>query len=117
MSNTVEALEKQLAGQKELVEHHKALERLFNNRDFKKLILDEFCVKECARYAQLSADPQLTAADRADAMATAQAAGHLRRWFHVKKQMGITAASSIPSVEAELEDARFEEMQPDTEQE
>lgn len=117
MSNTVEALERQLAGQKEIIEHQKMLQRLLGNRDFKKLVLDEFCVKECARYAQLSADPDLTAVQRADALATSQAAGHLRRWIQVKLQMGSAAESSLPSIEAELEQARFEEMQPDQDEE
>ena len=117
MSHSVEALERQLSGQKELVEHQKAVQRLLANRDFKKLILDEFCVKECARYAQMSADPQLSVSERADALATAQAAGHLRRWLHVKDLMGNSAASSLPNIEAELEQARFEEMQPDSDEE
>ena len=117
MSNTVEALERQLAGQKELIEHQKMLHRLLNNRDFKKLILDEFCTKECARYAQLSADPDLTETQRADSIATAQAAGHLRRWIQVKNLMGNSAESSLPALEAELEEARFEEMQPDQDEE
>ena len=117
MSNTVEALEKQLAGQKESIEQQKMLQRLLSNRDFKKLILDEFCVKECARYAQMSADPQLSATERADALATAQAAGHLRRWFHVKNQIGNVAVGSIAALEAELEQARIEEDQPELDQE
>lgn len=117
MSNTVEALERQLAGQKELIEHQKMLHRLLNNRDFKKLILDEFCTKECARYAQLSADPDLTEVQRADSIATAQAAGHLRRWIQVKILMGNGAESSLPALEAELEQARFEEMQLDQNEE
>ena len=117
MSNTVEALERQLAGQKELIEHQKMLHRLLNNRDFKKLILDEFCTKECARYAQLSADPDLTEVQRADSIATAQAAGSLRRWIQVKNLMGNGAESSLPALEAELEQARFEEMQPDQDEE
>jgi hypothetical protein len=117
MSNTVEALERQLAGQKELIEHQKMVQRLLGNRDFKKLIQDEFCVKECARYAQMSADPQLSASERADALATAQAAGHLRRWLQVKQLMGNTAANSLEAIEAELEQARIEEDQPEAEQE
>ena len=113
----IESLEKNIAGYKEQVERQKMALRLANNRDFKKLILDEFCTKECARYAQLSADPDLTEVQRADSIATAQAAGHLRRWIQVKNLMGNGAESSLPALEAELEEARFEEMQPDQDEE
>lgn len=115
MSVTVEALERQLEGSKEIIEQQKMALRLANNRDFKKLILDEFCVKECARYAQMSADPQLNAVERADALALAQAAGHLRRWLSVKNLQGNTAQSSLASLEAELEEARLEEDQAEQE--
>ena len=115
MSHTIEALEKQLEGQKELIEHQKMALRLASNCDFKKLILDEFCVKECARYAQMSSDPQLSAEERADSLALAQAAGHLRRWLSVKNRMGNSAQSSIHAIEAELDQARIEEDQQEQE--
>ena len=102
----IESLEKNIAGYKDQVERQKMALRLANNRDFKKLILDEFCVQECARYAQASGDPMLNAEQRADSLGMAQAAGHLRRWLSVLNQMGNTALGQIEANELELERVR-----------
>lgn len=105
----VALLEKQLADHKSLVERRTMAQRLAANSDFKKLILEEFCVQECARYAQSSGDPALTAEQRADALAIAQAAGHLRRYLSVIVQMANAAENTIPDIEAALDEARAEE--------
>lgn len=114
---TIESLEKNISRFKDEVERQKMALRLANNRDFKKLILDEFCVQECARYAQASGDPMLNAEQRADSLGMAQAAGHLRRWLSVINQMGNVAQGQIEANEAELERARagegFEEEDED----
>lgn len=83
--------------------------KLSENRDFKKLILEEFCVQECARYARESADPALPEHSRADALAIAQAAGHLKRWLSIQIQIGNTAASQIGDIESALEEVRAEQ--------
>jgi hypothetical protein len=105
----VHQLEKQLSDSKKLVADKAMALKLSENREFRKLILDEFCVQECARYAQTSADPALPANERADALALAQAAGHLRRWLSVKVQMGNVAERDITELEAALEEARQEQ--------
>lgn len=107
----VYALEKQLSESKlSLLRREKAL-KLYNNPEFKSLILDEFCTTECARYAQSSADPALNADQRADALAIAQAAGHLRRFLSVVVSMGNQAERLIPDLEMAIEEARQEENQ------
>ena len=105
----VALLEKQLADTKTLVDRRTIAQRLAANGDFRKLILEEFCVNECARYAQASADPALSANERADALAIAQSAGHLRRFLSVVIQMGNSAENTIADIEAALEEARAEE--------
>lgn len=85
--------------------------KLSKNRDFRKLILEEFCEKECARYAQNSANPQFSDSERADSMAIAQAAGHLKRWLSVTVQMGNQAEREILDTDAALEEARLEEAE------
>ena len=50
-------LETQLEGNKKLIVLRDAIVNLQKNRDFRKLILEKFLVEDCARYAQLSADP------------------------------------------------------------
>lgn len=102
------ALEKQLQNAKQLVARREMALKLSENREFKQLILKDFCVEECARYAQSSADPALTLEQRADALALAQAAGHLRRFLSVVVQMGNTANNEIPQIEVAIEELRQE---------
>lgn len=101
-------LEQQLTDSKKLVAEKAMALKLAENREFRKLILEEFCVQECARYAQASADAALSADDRANALAMAQAAGHLRKWLSVKVQMGNVAERDIAELETALEEARAE---------
>jgi hypothetical protein len=102
------ALEKQLQTAKQLAARREMALKLSDNREFKQLILKDFCVEECARYAQASADPALTAEQRTDALALAQAAGHLRRFLSVVVQMGVTAKNEIPQIEVAIEELRQE---------
>lgn len=104
------ALEKQLEDGKLHVERKDLALKLYNNREFKKLILEEFCVNECARYAQMSADPTLSPVDQANALAIAQSAGHLRRFLSVMVQMGTYAENNRESIEQAIAEARVEEQ-------
>lgn len=103
------ALEKQLADSKISIERREKALKLYKNPEFKSLIMDEFCGTECARYAQSSADPALDDRSRADALAIAQAAGHLRRFLSVVISMGNQAERLIPDLEVAIEEARQEE--------
>ena len=105
----VYALEKQLEGSKKAIELRQIALRLSQNPDFKKLILEEFCVNEAARYVHTSADPAMNAEQRADALAIAQAGGHLKRYLSVVMQMGYQAESQLVSLQEAIEQARLEE--------
>jgi hypothetical protein len=83
--------------------------KLEANHEFRKVILEAFCRDECARYAQASADPALKAEERADAMALAQASGHLLRFLHVTSQMGLYADNRMPELDQAIVEARAEE--------
>lgn len=102
-------LQAQIDRLQEAVDRRDLALKLVKNREFKKLILEDFCVQECARYVQLSADPNLDAAQRADALALAQAAGHLRRFLSVVERMGEHSANEIVQVKAAIEELRREE--------
>ncbi|MNR36391.1 hypothetical protein D3C85_1543030 [compost metagenome] len=105
----VSALEQQLAGLKLTVEKRDMAQRLARNPDFRKLILEEFMVNECARYVHTSSDPNVPESGRQDALNIAQAAGHLKRFLSVMIQMGNSAADTLGDVEAALDEARAEE--------
>ena len=108
----IAGLEKQLVDAKFLLERREVAMRLAKNPDFRKLILDGFCLHDAARYAQESADPALTTDQRADALAIAQASGHLKRFLSITIQMGAHAERTMPELEDSLADARAEEMEP-----
>lgn len=105
----VTALENQLRDAKIFMERREKAIKLASNPEFKELILDGFCLKECARYAQNSADPALSPEQRADALALAQAAGHLRRYLNIMVVMGNNAEGNLKGIEDAIEEARLEE--------
>ena len=106
----VNQLELQLENAKELIRRRQMALRLANIPEFKELILDDFMVKECARYAQASADPALKAEERADSLNMAQAAGHLKRYLSVVVQMGAHSERELSSLEEAISEARVEEQ-------
>lgn len=106
--NEVEELEQFKADQKILVAARDQALRLFENKDFKELILNGFCLNEAARYAQESGDPMLTEVQRQDALNMAQASGHLKRFLSITCVMGNTAARNVLEAEAALDAARAE---------
>lgn len=106
----VSKLEADLSTAKHLAEKREMALRLSEHPDFVKLILREFCVEECARYAQTSGNMMLDSTARADALAMAQAAGYLMNFLRTTIQMGEVAASrGIREAEEALEEARAEE--------
>lgn len=105
--SSVHELEEHRKKAKELVELRNAALRLSNNRDFRKLILDYFCIQETARYAHASADPALDERSQADALALAQSAGHLKRFLSVVVQMGHNAEREIAQIDEAIEEDRL----------
>ena len=105
---TVNQLEAQRDGMKQAVEMRQAVQRLTQNVDFRKVITEQFMEKECARYVHASADPALAERNQKDALAIAQASGHLRRYLSVLIQMGNAAENELVSIDSALDDARAE---------
>lgn len=107
----IEELEQFKLDQKTLATAGEQAKRLFENKDFKALILDGFCLHEAARYAQESGDPMLTADQRQDALNMAQASGHLKRFLSITCVVGNTAADNIIKADIALDEARAEANQ------
>lgn len=100
--NQIQELEEFIKGQKTLAEMADAAVRLNDNPDFRKLIVNGFCLTEAARYAQESGDPMLSKDNRQDALNMAQASGHLKRFLSVTIVMGNTADRAILDAENQL---------------
>lgn len=109
---SVAQLEQQKADYRELMAQRDMALRLKKNRDFNKLVLEEYMVQETARYVGLSADPNLTPEQRADALSMAQASGHFKRWLNVICQMGDKAEHDMEEIDENIEQARIEEENP-----
>lgn len=109
----VQELEKQLSDAKKLVDVRQMALRLGQNSDFRKLILEGFCLHDAARFVQVSGDPALPPAERADALAQAQASGHLKRFLSVCIAMGQHAERTMSELEEAVEEARREETEDD----
>lgn len=92
----------------ELMERRDLALKLGNIPEFKKMILEDFCVTEAARLIGQSADPAMTVQQRADALAMGQAGGHLKRYLSATIQMGDTAERELIQVEEMLDEVRAE---------
>lgn len=100
----ISEIEEQLDLAREQIKLRDMALKLYKNREFKKLILEEFSVNECARYAQASADPALDSDQRKDSLAIAQSAGHLRRFLSVLVQMGNVAENQLPEIRQAMDE-------------
>ena len=110
MSNeySIEELELHRKKLKDSVAYAEDVRKLMGNALFRKIIMEDFCIQSAARYVQESCDPLLTAEQRADALALAQAGGHLKRWLDITLRMADTSERSILDVDEELEKLRAE---------
>lgn len=99
-------LERQAENARQAVEQRDAIVKLTSLPEFRKLIVEGFCKDECARFTHMSSDPNLSVQDRADALASAQAAGHLKRWINGLILMGNRAEQDIVEVNAMIEEIR-----------
>jgi hypothetical protein len=106
--SSIAELESHIEQLQENVERRDLALKLEKNPDFRKLILDGFCVTECARSAQLSCDPRLKEVERADALGLAQAAGHLRRFLSALVRAGNMAEDQIKEAQEQLIEMQHE---------
>lgn len=102
VEQAVEQLRTYQADQAILVKARDQAIALSTNPDFKKLILDGFCTTEAARYVQESCDPMLAPHMREDALAMAQASGHLKRFLSLTIQIGNTAANNVQQADDQI---------------
>ena len=78
------------------------LDRLTDNRDFNELIVNGFMVTDAASFVRESADPTISKEAREDALAVAQAAGHLKRYFTAIDNKALVARNELNNIEAEF---------------
>jgi hypothetical protein len=109
MSEATDQLDQQLRSEKELVELKGCADRLHANPDFRRLVYDEYLLKEPARLAMMAGDPIMEKPVRDDAMQMALAAGHFKRFMAATHQRGVAAEGNIIQINAVLDEVRAEE--------
>lgn len=112
MNSQVNELEKQLKDTKEQVAIRDTVLRLTNNRDFKKIILEDFCEAHAARNIRMSVDTNIDEKTAKACIAAGQAAGHLKQFLSFLVQRGNHAAGQVEQIEEALVEARGEEDLP-----
>lgn len=100
----VKELEKQRKDCEDLVKLRDDIMKLYKNSTFRKVILDQYCVKECARYIGVSGDPAISKDDRDLALEMGKAGQHLLRWLEVSVTMGNHAESQLPEIDKAIEE-------------
>lgn len=106
-----QAIETQLREAKKHVELDEALERLFSNRDFKKIIKDGYFREEAVRLVHLKAEPQMQTPERQAAIVRSiDAIGELSDYFKVLKHNADNARKEITDGETSLEELAAEEL-------
>lgn len=97
------------------IEFSKRVEKLLQNPEFQAVIMREYMVEEASRFILQSCDPAFNPQQRADALAMAQAAGHLKRWLQATQTQAKQIIERMPELEAEIENARAEaDAEPET---
>lgn len=107
----VEQLEQQLKSAKEGIARRDMALKLSSNREFRKLILDDFIVTEVSRLMGVAGDPSVSKEDREIANDMAKAGGHLKRFLSVTVQRGALFDRDVVDLEIELAEARGETVE------
>ena len=105
----IDRLEQQQNDEREIVSRRDAILRLAANPDFRRVIVEDFSTKECARYVRESVNPGLGKEEQAAALAMAQAAGYLKQYLNVNIQRGDTSENTIRELDEAIAEARAEE--------
>ena len=108
MDNKTEQMLANREGLKEQIQVRDAINRLYKNKDFRKVILDNFLVSDCARNARISVS-NMNPEARAKALACAQAAGYLDEYLQANILMGNNAERELLALDAD--EANSEEVE------
>ena len=99
-------IEESIKKHKEIVELGKSLERLFANRDFKEIILEDYMQKEAIRLVQLKAEPSMqTESSQKSILGQIDAIGTLAQYFQTLRFKVSMAEKTI-----EIDEATRDEM-------
>ena len=111
MSDQIAQLERNISQAKELADLGTSLERLRNNRDFKKLIMDHYLEKEAVRLVHLKADASMqTPQHQQSITAQIDAIGIFTNYLNTVLAMATRAKVDIADSEETLAELRAEAL-------
>lgn len=106
----IEQLEIQKAHALKAIALGKCAERLSRNKDFKKLILEEFFEQEPQRLVLLMSDPNFQTADAQQSLIQEmKAIGSLRQFLSSRVQFGLQMQDALDEYDATLEELHQED--------
>lgn len=109
MTSEIQQLEHEIQQSKKTLELGNALERLFNNRDFKNIILKGYLEQEAVRLVHLKADPSMAHPDKqASVIRDIDAIGSFDGFLREIKRQADLARKSVASAEDALDAIRAE---------
>ena len=110
--NEIHEIELSKKDAQKLVDIGKSVDRLLSNRDFKRVILEEFFQKEPVRLVGLLSDTEWQTPERqAELIADMKAIGYLRQFLNTRAAMGDQALAAIEEMDEVLEELRAEEAE------
>lgn len=110
--NDLHEVELQIEDARKMVKRGEALDRLFYNKDFQEVILEQYFREEPIRLVHLKSDPEMGREDRqAYVLGAIDAIGHFRTFLDRLGQEGDRAKTAL----AEAEETRDEIMAEDDE--
>jgi len=110
LQDDIEQVEMTIEYARGLVVRGQLAEKLTENPDFKKLIMDGYFVDEAARLVHLYSDPTLPNEIRETITRDLNGPGALKRYLSAIVQMGHNAENEIVNSEEALDDLREEEL-------
>lgn len=115
MSNdTIQAIEENIKRARKLVEVGDALERLKNNRDFKKVMIEGYFEQEAIRLVHLKSDPNVQSPEmQKSIMSQIDAIGAISQYFSTVMHKSSIASKAIASDEEARDELLEEELSHD----
>jgi len=112
MSNaTIQAIEENIKQARKIVEVGEALERLKNNRDFKRVVIEGYFEQEAIRLVHLKTDPSVQTPDlQKSILAQIDAIGAVSQYFSTVLHKASIASKAISSDEEARDEILAEDL-------
>ncbi len=109
INQQIQEIEVNIKEAQQIVELGKAMERLRNNRDFKKVVMEGYFEKEAVRLVHLKADPAMQDEVRQKAiLSQMDAIGNLNQYFETVFHRANLATKAIAADEETIDELRAE---------